>query len=470
MTLPLSLLHPDGTVGHVAVFGSGTATGLLRGPLPRTEGPADLLVLAPYGGERESGAWIGAAVAAADRLAPDGVVVTAGAPARLRRALVRAGLRAETRLLHVPNVATSRYVLPMRGPAARYGLERVVPLRRRRRLAARALAVTQLAPRGLTTLVYRRPSERPMLEWLCGLGDPVPRCEAIIRRSWKLTGGSVIQRFAGGETPDAVVKLGGVARREVDALRAIAPGAALDGVSVPGLIDERQLGGLPLIVETSLPGMLARNVLHGSGEAADGLLRRLARWLAEWNRATRTERIFTADDAERMVLAPARALASSWSEGPGYLERLARLCERRVGRHATFVASHNDLTAANVVMAEGETIGIVDWERAERESLPLGDLVYAAADFTAAVDGYQDRAAAFAATFGARGSRRRLAGELVAAATRDNRLDAELAELCIHACWLGHAENERRSEDTSGERPFLDILRAVAGGREVVTP
>lgn len=461
MTLPLSLLHPDGMVGHAAVFGSGDAAELL-GPPPRTDGPADLLLLAPDGAERGNGAWIGAAVAAARRLATDGLVVAAGAPPNLRRALVRGGLRREARLLHVPNVATSRYVLPARGPTARYGLDRVISLRPERRLAARALAVMPLSPAARTTLIFRRPGDRPTLAWLCEVGQPVSGCEAIIRRSWKTAGGSVVHRFTGADAPDVVVKLGGEARREGDALHAIAPGAALDGVRVPGLIDQRQLGDVPLIVETSLSGTLARNMLRGSSSAADGLLRRVARWLAEWNRATRTQRALGADDAERMVLAPARALAPSWDGGLAYLERLKRLCERCVGTPAAFVASHNDLTAANVVMAEGGAIGIVDWERAERESLPLGDLVYAATDFAAAVDGYQDRSAAFVACFGADGSRRRLAGELVAEASQANGLGSEVAELCVHACWLGHADNERRDEEPSGERPFLAILRELA--------
>ncbi len=49
-----------------------------------------------------------------------------------------------------------------------------------------------------------------------------------------------------------------------------------------------------------------------------------------------------------------------------------------------------------------------------------------------------------------------LRGRMVAAAG----VSPAAAELCFHACWLGHARNEAREEGGSGE--FLEIVRWLA--------
>ena len=44
---------------------------------------------------------------------------------------------------------------------------------------------------------------------------------------------------------------------------------------------------------------------------------------------------------------------------------------------------------------------------------------------------------------------------------RRMELDPETVELCLQACWLHHAENERLEVSVRelSERPFLEILR-----------
>ena len=123
------------------------------------------------------------------------------------------------------------------------------------------------------------------------------------------------------------------------------------------------------------------------------------------------------------------------------------------------VAAHNDLTAANILVDGRAAPAVVDWEEAEPHALPLGDLVYMVADFFAAVDAYRDRVRAF-------GDASALTRELVERAARTHALDDAAVQLCISACWLRHAANERRERGADGAaaRPFLGILARVAEG------
>jgi aminoglycoside phosphotransferase (APT) family kinase protein len=120
------------------------------------------------------------------------------------------------------------------------------------------------------------------------------------------------------------------------------------------------------------------------------------------------------------------------------------------------VAAHQDLTSANVLVRDDGAIGVVDWASASPHALPLGDLVYALVDAQAAADRYADPAASFALCFAPGG----LAEEPVARAAASLGLDEAAVELCVHACWLGHARNEAARPE--GTRPFLRILRRLA--------
>jgi hypothetical protein len=437
---------------------------------PRTTGPAGvtgLLLLAPSRAERADRAWVEEAAGLAGDVAEDGLVVVPRPSHRLRAELAAVGLEPVTRLRHVPDVARGRYTFPVRGPAAMFALQRVVPLHPLKRALARALVLPGAATVGQTTVVFRRPGARPLLEWLCGLGPPLTSCSPIVVRSWRPAGATVVYRFGDNATPDAVAKLGGGAAEEARALRALADSARGASANVPSILGEGTLGGLPLIVESPVAGSPAPGALRSSPGVARNLLRALASWLEAWNAATIVRRTFGSADAERLVLDPARRLASVLADGGAYLSRLDRLCGACVGSEIPFVAAHNDLTAANVLLGERGTLGIVDWEEAATSCLPLGDLAYAAADVAAATDGYRDRPAGFAACFEPDGTFADLTGELLGNAARSQGLDAPAVDLCLQACWLRHADNELREAAARGllERPFLGILRRAAAMR-----
>jgi hypothetical protein len=218
--------------------------------------------------------------------------------------------------------------------------------------------------------------------------------------------------------------------------------------------------GVSLLAQTPLPGERADRRLRGDTSGARELMRRLAGWLARWNASTAQPRQLGADDVEELVLAPARGLAPELGID-GYVGRLELLAKRCVGRTVPFVAAHNDLTAANVQLGP-DGGGVLDWEAAAPAMLPLGDLTYAIADAAAAVAGYADRAGAYQACFEPGGAFWEPARGAIDVAVRAHGLDDDQRRLCLQACWLHHAANERERDASDPRRPFLAILRRVA--------
>jgi thiamine kinase-like enzyme len=129
-----------------------------------------------------------------------------------------------------------------------------------------------------------------------------------------------------------------------------------------------------------------------------------------------------------------------------------------VGRSLPFAAAHNDLTTWNILL-DGENMGIVDWEAAEREALPLVDLDYLVVDAVAAARRIR-RDIAFAACAGS-GPDAQLARRIRHELQSASGIDEDMAELARHACWLGHARNEAARAQPAAPRPFLSILAAV---------
>jgi aminoglycoside phosphotransferase len=378
----------------------------------------------------------------AEPLRPDldeDAVVAAPPRARaVRAALVRQGFQPVVRLAHAPDVRRSRFVFPLRGPAAAFALE-LIPLQRAKRAAARLLIRAGAFP--WTTDVFRRPGARPLLTWLAALGAPRAGCSALVAQSWREDGEAVVFRFAEASTPDLVVKIGLRARAEATGLRGVAPSARGAGAAVPEIVTESELGGIPMVAQTFVPGRSAFESAKGSVAGAEALLQALAAWLERWNAATATTRPFNDDDAGGLV----RAAAELGNHFEAQTRRITAAC---VGSPIPFVAAHNDLTSVNVLVNGDRELGLVDWGDARLECLPLGDLAYATADLAAAVDAYRDRLASFE-----RGALHEIGSELLEQAARTLGLEGKVVELCLHACWLQHAASEREPG------PFREILR-----------
>jgi hypothetical protein len=119
----------------------------------------------------------------------------------------------------------------------------------------------------------------------------------------------------------------------------------------------------------------------------------------------------------------------------------------------------------NVIVGP-DGLGVVDWESAAVDRLPLTDLLYAAVDAAAAAARYEDRVAAFEDCCSSDGRYVRFVGQLLRRLATAVAATERVAELSFHACWLHHAANERRDGRTDAERPFLAILRQVAERRD----
>ena len=136
-TTVLGLVHPAGSVATIRVHGGGAARALAS---TGGDGPADHVLLAPTQAEARDHDWVDDAARAAAASAQDGMVVAAPASRGLTRALARSGLVPVTRLLHVPDVARSRFIFPVSGATAAFALGSLVPLAPVKRASAQAVA------------------------------------------------------------------------------------------------------------------------------------------------------------------------------------------------------------------------------------------------------------------------------------------------------------------------------------------
>jgi hypothetical protein len=273
---------------------------------------------------------------------------------------------------------------------------------------------------------------------------------------------AVVFRFSPGRGgPDLLVKAalddGGRERlrRERDALVALGPGASGAGARVPVVRANAPSWALAMDV---LPGTSAATILARAPGRLEQILAAVVAWSSAWSLSTASPRALTAQVLERELLDPLAIIERAGVSLAGYRERLHRLAGHLEGGRLPLTAGHNDLTMANVLI-DGGGVGIVDWEAASPECLPLADLWYALVDALARAQRLSHPQALArlvsdtpaAAVWGAPGA---LARTL--ALTDDQALAA------FHACWLGHAANEVSRSELGG--PFLAIVRALADG------
>ena len=122
----------------------------------------------------------------------------------------------------------------------------------------------------------------------------------------------------------------------------------------------------------------------------------------------------------------------------------------------------------NMLLGEQGRLGVVDWESARENGLPLVDFFYAMADAVTIARGYTDRSKAFKACFVAGGTYARMVSQFATRLRRIVQLPDEMVEFCFHACWLHHAANEHRAAGPSDPRPFLKIVQWLALNRSRV--
>lgn len=473
MVSPLEPIHPDGRLDRVAVVGAGCPPALAPPAAPSSGSELDGIVLAPSAADwRASGRLLEDFRATADDLRRDGLVYAVGSPRRrraLRRMLNREGFRVTTSLLHVPDLQTSRYLVPIERGAGRYALSHLIPVWPRRRWIFAALlrsglgrALIEWAAPGVA-LVARSSGERPLYGWLDGVGVPeVPDAVLTTRRGRSLDDRLVLSVFSRGSSmPSCVVKLadGIDSNVEAELLERLGEGARMAGAGVPSLLAARRLGSRSILVETSLAGRIAADVLVKRPGSFPGTLDQLAGWLERWNAATRSWIEPAWPVLERELLEPLRTLEPI--VGRTYSDWIVECCSRVGDSRVRVVAAHNDLTMFNVLLGNGDVLSIVDWEAAQEHVLPLGDLSYAAVDAVCATSAYRDRPAAFDAVYAPGGVHAERVRRLTKRLSSGLDLTSEAADLAFHACWLSHASNEVREHGLESNGPFAEIARRL---------
>jgi hypothetical protein len=337
--------------------------------------------------------------------------------------------------------------------------------RRAARLLARSTALTTALAEAWSVVGFAawREDGTGRYQWLAeATGAAEPPWDVVSLQGWRGAGDTVLLFYGDARHPDRagvakVSRSGDRTRAEADALLGPGATARAAGAVVPELIACRPVGERIATIMTRVYGEPAWQRLGSRRGRVGPLLEQVAGWLEDWNRGTARRGPLTAADLDRLVLEPARWLASEL-DAPDYLARLGSLCERTAGSDCPWVAAHNDLTMHNILL-NGRMMAVLDWESAATKCLPLADLEYAAVDAVAAADGYRDRVAAWERCFQADAAElplRRLRERLAHAL----ELAPDMATLCHHACWLHHARNEQR--EGAARRPFLGIVRAMA--------
>ena len=459
---PIELLLPRGYAETAMVLGSDCPAALLPSAhSPHSgEAPVDLVVLAPSRDESRDAVWVDhSAERTVRELSPTGTAYILPASARrLRGVLAAHGLDTTDLLLHVPDPARSRHVVPVGTEAQRYALSGRLAMTRGKRLAAGAVLRSRLlAALGPTGVFVRRHDAPPLAAWLFDLGPRAAAGSTLVSVSGTRAGTAVLLRFpAGTLLPDAVAKVSPRAPRELEALLALAPTAARAGVRVPGVLSSGTLGKLPMVLETPVDGNVVARLLERRRITPGALQEQLAEWLARWGRLSRRVRAIDDEDLERLVLSPAARLLP---EEQAYRAYLAELCAEVAGTACPFTASHGDLTSTNILLNDSHQLGIIDWEVASHESLPLMDFFYAAADAVAAAGGYDDRPGSVVDCFARDGRHTEHVTGLIRQLSASLDVSPKVQEVCFHACWLHHARNEA---DYADRGPFLAITEMVA--------
>lgn len=480
---PLECLHPNGSANRVRVIGSGQMGTLCMTCHTLDTGLADLIVLAPSCSELKTSGWLAAAVQdISEQLARNGIVYgLIPRPWRWRAAqlLRQCGLPAEDYFLHLPNWASSRYLVPLQSGPAAYALSMLIPVRPTRRqlmLALLRLPGGTLILRDLLPwigFVSRRRSQRPLFAWAFNASSAPPGGATLSFNASGQSSSLVLHLFEGWQShPSAVLKRLWSAAPMADAPDEAANLVAFRycvqhaGAELPALLAVNQLAGQPVLVESVVRGRSAAALLTSKGNRFTQVMERLTAWLEHWQRVTASS---GADDGhwlERECLSPANRLAALLGSHTAYRLWLAEQGHAWLNR-VPLVAAHHDLTMWNVLLTEDGGLGIVDWAAAHAASLPLTDFCYAFVD-AAVIARHWDRQRACGESFNVGGKLAPLARAWLKRLQHPLQISNELAEFCVHACFLRHAANESEFAAPGQPQPFLQIIHWLAQNRAAI--
>lgn len=470
----LNAIHPAGAANRVRGLGGKAEAWAALDPAADGRQSTDLVLLAPTFGQSLRPGWLKRALRiSVEALSADGILY-ALVPwpwrGRVAKALARHGLETGTVIGHFDAPGSASYVQLSRAPLL-YALENLpIPRARPYRYAAKALTgitggtslFAALLPKaGLPA--FHRGREPPFARLL---GRSAARTSLVVTTRWHSPDSeATIFLFPDSASlPATVAKIGKAGTDEASRLARLGHAAAMAGIGVPRVIERARDGDGAMIVETVVPGSPVAALLRRRPDRLEAVVDGLARRLAEWQRLTLTTAELTPQRREEEFLAPVRLLIDELPRGAAYLDWIARRSRELLGRPLPWVAAHNDLTMSNVLSDAQGGLGIVDWNGAQPDGLPLADFCYAACDALSVTREHGDRAAAFLDCFAASGSHRALISRHEELLRQDLPGAEDWIELCFHVGWLQHAMNERLRAASSQPRPFLAIARALAHG------
>jgi hypothetical protein len=314
-----------------------------------------------------------------------------GAPSVLvlgssRRPLRRAGYVATTLLVRPGSAGPRLYVPVEHHSAVRVALLARAPGRSAVKRLATVAVVTALRAGvplpGALTFASRSEARPRLLTATLG---------AEFDGAWYLlTGeGDDLQRlvwfcFDGSDEPTHVVKFSRVAGneaafdREAHSLRALEALPPALRRHAPGIAGRESVDGLPVTVETAVPGRPLHVELAAGRDCTD-VVAAIADWIVDLGEATRVDATALAPEIERLegdVLPP-------WA-GAGAPSGLARRLPA-----VPAVLQHNDIGCWNVHV-DGREFAVVDWESSRMAGLPLWDLLYFLTDALAQQAAHSD--------------------------------------------------------------------------------
>ncbi len=479
----VDLLHPDGVATRVMVLGEACPPYLFtpdsRGTCDSTAtAGADAVLIVPSRSQCRIPGWLEGAVDTADRtLAADGItylIVARRWRQRAAQLLAARGLVVATALAHARQGSSSHYLVPCDAAVARH-LGRHVQMGRSTSLAWRvgwalpgaASVVPRLA--GDIGMLARRAGGRAHTSWLepvCGAAHIAHTLIRIKTRGEART--AVMSVFAAGATaPHTLLKvpLSESSRRarrvEALALEHLGEAARRAGAVVPGGVLSSLPGRDDVLRLDPLEGVPESVLLSAEPQRYARVLETMTEWLLRWAQTTMRERYLDGARLDYEIHRPAAVVAPLLTDGAAYLEWLRAAGARCLGASLPTVATHGDLSMSNVLATGSHQLGVIDWEHARADGLPLTDFFYAAADATAAAHGYRDRTAAFVRSLDTgtpegrqvTASTRRLASAL--------GLADDVVQLLRHATALQHGANELHSGRT-GHRPFVAMAQHLA--------
>ena len=465
-TAELDLWHPTGAPRRRLVLGDGEEA--------LADGEIDLALIRP-GRDQLGSSWLERAVAAAaERLAPSGVlwvIVPRGGRRRAERAVGQAGLVLRDAVLLVPAWPRTAHLIPLAPATLSDAGPRHLGVPTVGARLAGVLSGTRLGRTALSTaasgcaLLATRDGATPLLRWIDALAGGSTATATVSSGPRRSDGRvAVLLRFLqGAHRPDLAVKVAldddGAERlgRERSALEALSGEATRAGAMLP----VRVASSATVLVSDVLPGRPASGRLARSPRRLDRVVTALSAWLAAWNRRTASTAPASQACLDELLLGAAKHAAAAGAVSKAYLDFLRLLARRFVGGTLTTVATHNDLTMANVLDG-GPGLGVLDWEAASAEGLPLTDLWYSLVDALARAHGITHAEALTSVA-----QRRPPARATLWQPPTDHvvalSLTSDQALLGFHSCWLAHAADELRRDAT--DRPFLAVVRAIDNGR-----